>query len=411
MALSAGKTPERFEAMYYPYASIQNKETLKQSLLYFDKIHILSPEFSITDKSEELNQGGELFAELGRDQILDECPQPYQAAMERAWSDEEWKKFTEEFEPVTKAWKRKSRSKRIIISLINPTDIYGRHYNEFVESVKADLKDDNFKKLAQRKRWLLFVDKADAFIGNPEYSTKITLLKETFLHHQYQCIVDADLAESILINHAIYASIDKKLIPFTDEPEHSRLLTHKLQRNYNLLKDRLLEEGFIDDIKQDFLAKKVLETKLSGVTGVSFSDILNFRDDNKKELKSFRTEMGRLSTCITSEPWTPEFDSEVAQIIKSEIDPKVQDLNDQTEEFKDNMLVKYGAKAVPIAITIGTMVYAGIPLSLAVIGGTVISKLGKDNWDIFQDIFYDWKEWRHQKRNSMSYLFHLEKLG
>jgi len=403
MALSAGKKPERFEAMYYPYASIQNKETLKQSLLYFDKIHILSPEFSITDKSEELKQG-ELFAELGRDQILDECPQPYQATMERAWSNEEWEKFWEEFEPVTKAWKRKSRSKRIIISLINPVTIYERHYKEFAESVKTDLKDDTFKKLAQRKRWLLFVDKADAFIRNPEYSNKITLLNDA--HHQCECIVDADLAESILINHA-----NKKLIPFTDEPEHSRILTHKLQRNYNLLKDRLLEEGFIDDIKQDFLAKKVFETKFSGVTGVSFSDILNFRDDNKKELESFRTEMGRLSTRITSEPWTPEFDSEVAQIIKSEIDPKVQDLKDQTEEFKDNMLVKYGTKAVPVAIAIGTTVYAGIPLSLAVIGGAAISTLGKDNWDIFHHIFDDWKEWRHQKRNSMSYLFHLDKLG
>lgn len=32
-----------FEAMYYPYASIKNEETLKQSMLYLDRIHVLTP--------------------------------------------------------------------------------------------------------------------------------------------------------------------------------------------------------------------------------------------------------------------------------------------------------------------------------------------------------------------------------
>lgn len=401
--------------MYYPYASFRNQETLKQSLLYFDKIHILSPKYSIADKPEVLSEESYLlnkpFGEVHEDQILEEYPQPWQAYTERGWSVEEWEKIEKEFKPTRKAWQKKSRSKKIIFSLIDPVDIYERHREEFVESVKADLEDANFKKLAQRKRWLLFVDKAYAFIHNPEYRNKITPLKETNIHHQYECIVDADLAESILINHAIYASIDKKLTPFTDEPEHSRLLTQKLQRNYKLLKNRLLEEGFIDDIKQDFLAKKVLETKLSGVTGVNFSDILDFRDDNKRELKSFRTEMGRLSTNVTSEPWTPEFDSEVAQIIKSEIDPKVQDLENQAQEFRDNMLVKYGKRAVPIAISFGMMAYAGIPLSLAVIGEATISKLRKGDWGIFDDILHDWKEWKRQKRNSLAYLLELKKLG
>ncbi len=173
----------------------------------------------------------------------------------------------------------------------------------------------------------------------------------------------------------------------------------------------LLEEGYIDDIKQNLLAKKVLEINLSGIEGVSYSDILDFRDDNKKELKSFRIEMGKMSTSISSNPWTSEFDSELAQIVKSKIEPKVQDLENQTSEFKDNMIVKYGKKAIPVAITLGATVYAGVPLSLAVVGTTLFDKFVKGDDNIIGSILNDWKDWRHQSRNSLTYLMNLNRLN
>ena len=272
-----------------------------------------------------------------------------------------------------------------------------------MDSIKDDLNDENFKTLKHDKKWLLFYEKVRPFMY--DFKEKITW------HGRDDMLVDADLGESILLNHAIFASMDKKLTPFTDELEHSRLLNHKMQRNFELMKDYLLEEGYIDDIKQNLLAKKVLEINLSGIEGVSYSDILDFRDDNKKELKSFRIEMGKMSTSISSNPWTSEFDSELAQIVKSKIEPKVQDLENQTSEFKDNMIVKYGKKAIPVAITLGATVYAGVPLSLAVVGTTLFDKFVKGDDNIIGSILNDWKDWRHQSRNSLTYLMNLNRLN
>ena len=43
--------------MYYPYSSIKNDETLKQSILYLDRIHVLSPyESTISDNLNELKK-------------------------------------------------------------------------------------------------------------------------------------------------------------------------------------------------------------------------------------------------------------------------------------------------------------------------------------------------------------------
>jgi hypothetical protein len=409
---------KKFEAMYYPYASIHNKETLKLSLLYFDKIHILSPEhyYSIGGKPEELDRGNEIYEGLNEEYIL---KPPLEVHMETKHATDRPKSYQELIRKQIE--ERRSRlisksqdesnsdeelkSDKVIISAIDPSEIYIKHYSEFLDSIKEDLNDEKFKKLALGKKWFLFYEKTSPFLDIFENKITYERGRDDFL------LVDGDLAESILLNHAIFASMDKKLTPFTDELEHSRLLNHKMQRNYAQLKDRLKECGFIDDVKEHLLSKKVLEVHFSGVQGVNFSDILDFRDDNKNELKSFRIEMGRISTSISSKPWTPEFDSEVAQIIKSEIEPKVQDLENQSSEFKDNMLVKYGKKAIPVAITLGATVYAGVPLSLGVIGYTLLDKLVKGDDNVIESIFNDWKDWRHQNRNSLTYLMNFNKLS
>lgn len=400
---------KKFEAMYYPYASVHNKETLKLSSLYFDRIHVLSPNFgySIGEKSEELlRYGNEIYEGLNKENLL---TPPVEILMETKYGsyfgmsekeikerEEGERRKRERERRKNEEYEKKSKSDKVIISEINPSKIYEKYYQEFLNSINDDLNDENFKTLKHDKKWLLFPEKVAPILDN--FREKITW------HGHDDMLVDADLGESILLNHAIFASMDKKLTPFTDELEHSRLLNHKMQRNFELMKDYLFEEGYIDDIKQNLLAKKVLEINLSGVEGVSYSDILDFRDDNKKELKSFRIEMGRISTSISSKPWTSEFDSEVAQKIKSEIEPKVQDLENQSSEFKDKMLVKYGKKAIPVTISLGAMVYAGVPLSLGVIGYTLFDKFVKGEDNIIESILNDWKDWRHQNRNSSTYL-------
>ena len=94
---------KKFEAMYYPYASVHNKETLKLSSLYFDRIHVLSPVGFLTgEKSEDLHRGNEIYEGLNKENIL--IPH-YEILMEMKYSkpwgeSEKEKKEREEREGI-----------------------------------------------------------------------------------------------------------------------------------------------------------------------------------------------------------------------------------------------------------------------------------------------------------------------
>ena len=118
--------------------------------------------------------------------------------------------------------------------------------------------------------------------------------------------------------------------------------------------------------------------------------------------------MGQLSSKIKSEPFDPEFEKEISQIIKNEIDPSIEALNSSMEGFKDEMITKYAKKAIPIGFTFSTLVASGVDLSFGILGGIAVdqiqSMMSKDNDGIFENILEDWKQSRKHKRNSIQYL-------
>src|SRR5262249_41637712 len=73
--------------------------------------------------------------------------------------------------------------------------------------------------------------------------------------------------------------------------------------------------------KQHSMAMKILEETLPSVEVVNPVDILYLRDEMKDELLSFRTEVGRLTTMIESEPWEKNFQREVEAIVAKEVKP------------------------------------------------------------------------------------------
>lgn len=123
--------------------------------------------------------------------------------------------------------------------------------------------------------------------------------------------VEGDLGESILINHTILACIGEKFTPFTDKKKHQDVLIHKMQRNFEKYSKEYLYERDVKKVRQNLLAQEVIKSSLPSVEGVEVTDILNFRDGHKKELKSFRKEMASLADKTKSEPWSSEFEAEI----------------------------------------------------------------------------------------------------
>ena len=354
--------------MYYPYASIKNEETLKQSILYLDRIHVLTPyESTISDNLNELKKMGS-----------------------HLWN------IRNLFRQVEESTNEK------IISTIHPKSILSKYPNDFINSIKEDLNDKFFSQYSDQESWMLYKDKMPRQMKQIGFRNKIKREGGGILK------VSKDLGESVLINHVIYSCLDQKLTPLTDEIEHSRVLNHKITRNYEKYKTFLYENGYIEDIKHQILTKKVIEKQLSGIEGIEIRELIDFREDNKQELRRFRVKMGQLSSKIKSEPFDLEFEKEILQIMKYEIDPSIEALKSSMEGFKDEMKTKYVKKAIPIGFSFCTLIAAGADLSLGILGGIaadqVKSGFSKGDDGFFETILEDWRQNRNHKRNSIQYL-------
>ena len=84
-----------------------------------------------------------------------------------------------------------------------------------------------------------------------------------------------------------------------------------MQRNFEKYSKEYLYERDVKKVRQNLLAQEVIKSSLPSVEGVEVTDILNFRDGHKKELKSFRKEMASLADKTKSEPWSSEFEAEI----------------------------------------------------------------------------------------------------
>lgn len=336
-----------FEAMYYPYASIRNQDALIQSLLYFDKIHVLSPyEWTIRENLKQI---------------------------------------------------REISSDKDLISIINPLRILEDYGGEFFESVKDDINDQYFGRIKKEEKtpfeWILYDEKLGINIKRT-FPDKITMQNGL-------AYVEGDLGESILINHTILACIGDKLTPFTDKKNHQDVLIHKMQRNFEKYKKEYLSKRDVKEVRQNLLAQEVIKTSLPSVEGIKVTDVLNFRDGHKRELKSFRKGMASLADKLKSEPWSPEFEAEIEKI-KDNIMPKVEGLKSGMQTFQSDMKRNYKKKIIPVVASLVFTACTG-PLSLAVVGGYMISS------GVYMDIFDDLKEYKNL--NSLTYLFEIKKIG
>jgi hypothetical protein len=122
--------------------------------------------------------------------------------------------------------------------------------------------------------------------------------------------------------------------------------------------------------KQNALAIKILEELLPSIKVRNAADILYLRYDMKDELVAFRTEVGRLTTMIESEPWDSRFHREVQNIVAKEVKPSFIDLKRRLQHSSKRMLAHLVSDWQSIApsavapITAYVMTNSSLPLSI-----------------------------------------------
>lgn len=360
-----------FEAMYYPFSSINKEQYLKRYLFYLDKIYVLTADESINSRSrsklEEINKSSK-----GLNTILNEV---------------------KEYTP------------RKVIEPINANETFYKYKREIINSINEDLSDYYFRELSnQKEHWMILNDQIPQRVWRA-YEDRILKRNGDLVN------VDDANEESSLINLVIYTCLDRKISPLTDEIEHSRILNYKINRNYSKWKEFLYEQGYIEDLKQQLLIKKVIEKHLYGLENVNVSDIINYREDHKRELQRFTVEMGKISNQIKSKPFDLEFESEISQIVKDKIDPSIEELNTSMQDFQDEMIKKYVRTVAPLALTFSISAFSagwevGVLSSFFV---HLIQSKTHISTDLLGTLLDHWQQNRRYERNSLHYLINAEK--
>lgn len=420
---------KKFSALYYPYASIRNLETLKKLMLYFDEIHIINPWMAFSEQSRNRKTGGDISEKIDN--------------------------FERELNPL---------HDQGILKFVDPAKIVDKYDSLITHSVIQDLSDENFVDLCRdhsRENWELCAVKlphrSDTKFRNllvnlsslvettsPSYPTserrieEIPYIRERVregpypyseekmreLHsrhvelderklrrlrryNEYRMVsLPFSVGESIMISHAICTSYEYNLTPFTDEIIHHEILKTRYNRvsNNQFLKKILTNYDYIKDTKIDLAATNIINETLPSFENISFQSVLDFRNDHKEDLNRFRIYLGSLTSRIESNMWDNDFEANIRDMVDQEIKPSIQYIKDDFQALKEEGLVnifKKGAKIVPVPLV--ATVFVGMPIWFSLILSAGIVTLGE-----YLDY---WEKKRSRMRNGVGYLFALQEFG
>lgn len=230
-----------FEALYFPYASIQDMAFLKSALLYFDKIWLISSHAAFdatTGEFGELLQDGELVQ----------------------WIDGEQ------------------------LAIKNSTILEN--------AVSNDLSDDDFLNLTRRPEyhWEIYEDKGIHSVGS------LLNLSKT---RDNKVMVPYEQGSAFLLNMALLAAttLPKKLVPLADQEEHFTILKYKLQRGAKGQLENLyrsaLERGQIEALIS-VIGRELVEAVLPSpeqMESIPLTKIKKFRAQYREERNTLRDKL------------------------------------------------------------------------------------------------------------------------
>jgi hypothetical protein len=212
-----------------------------------------------------------------------------------------------------------------------------------------------------------------------------------------------EVGESLMINHAICASSSLNLTPVADNEVHHEFFMFKLSTmgQNSLLKKILKDYHYIKNVKIDLTAIDIINETVPTLRGASVDDVLEFKDENKNALNTFRVEMGKIATSIQSNFWDSNFKKEIIDAVDAKVKPSLEDLKMSVESTKEKLarILSKGAKISPLPI-VASLAPGCIP-ELAILASAGVVALS-------EYLEYS-KKTRLKNRNGFAYLFNMTK--
>jgi hypothetical protein len=339
-----------------------------------------------------------------------------------------------------------------VVELISPSELLQEYDSLMTNSIINDMSDQDFLNLAEQSRgrpWEIysekvpsnladfllrkyFVDVPNFFAGKP---TMPSLREGPYYHpqeggmrelirrrhqtyeeikergeHRYdeyhefrRVTLPFEVGESIMINHALCAADHFTLTPITDDPIHHDFLLFKYRKMQNtpLLRRLLRDYRFIKDTKTNLTAVNIISETVPVLAGADIADVLEFRDQNKGALETFRVEMAKLATEIKVNFWDDDFYKEVVDITDSIVKPSIQNLKASAESTKEKFtrILSKGAKISSLPIIVS--VIPGSNPELALVAGAGVFAL--------DEYLERQKRKREKQKNGFVYLFEAQK--
>jgi len=296
---------------YFPYASLTGTQAplLKAAALYFDKLILLDPEKASTRAIGAGAATADVRA-LDAEHILE------------AIAPED---VMREYETLIADAIREDLADPQFRQLCNERDPNGRWTLALAKVPKDKRGDPAFAPIDRSMQRMLgetvpaLAPETNRYVEQPDTYTEVydEYRESQFGGVEYR-VADYPLAvgEAIMINHAIFGGLlYARSTPLTDDPFHSRILEHKLERVMRIpaVRDALEDRVWERKLKHEkFVATALQDVELGVIPAdVPLTKILEYRLKYRDELAEARAKLARMAREIKASPWDKQFAEEV----------------------------------------------------------------------------------------------------
>ncbi len=393
--------------LYYPFTSFQNRELLRQCLLYYDKVYFIDPvmaavtdpQRTLTEVPQELLESdfGQEVLSLQREGVLDFVdPREVIAANEASlvsnilqdvqaedfqallaqdypeYRDTTWELSVmkipgrrEEYEQAL----HDARSRRLSVNLVNLAETYA--------SLNAAAGDPTFREAP--------ADRLDQMYEVQSYThEEVRFLETSSLHGEYRLVPTSfAVGEAIMINQALHAAyfVDERkqeqATPITDDRVHHDFLMLKYRRaaQTGLLKSILKDYRYLKSTAIDLAIQELIREEVVRLDDVPLDEVLEFKTKHADELQALRDRLAGWQEEVEVEYWDDKFARKAldqADRCRRDIQGLQTRLSGWRKDLFGRGLISVAA-AAPLPLL--TVAIPAIPLGVALAAGAGLATL------------------------------------
>lgn len=394
------------KTLYFPWAAIQDRGTLKKSLIYFDKVLIVCEERLLPQIQEAIPALADLQL------FLDDTKSLRQQGILEVISPAEVM-APESARSIIYASTVDDLNDEALLAIEPPFAVYGD--DQFLIDIgdKGAMTMLNYFLVDFYAQDYMSFKRTHGYAATclfnkvVEYDLPDTIRRiyEPLLHKDDLRV--AQFVQAFAISQALLLSKIHGATLFTDDPSQDRYLRLKyessVQRLHHGTSSHALDAMKALDVKSGHVAYRALES-LPDLSALSYEDILEVRSSAHDELERFRATIRRYASSLASQPYEPEFVEALERLISSEINPSILELRAKLSTSGDKVLQRIFKKAqskealIPFAVSM--FAHLSLPASLLISAAMI-------GLDAAIDEYFEKREIR--EANGLSFLFNFER--